>query len=114
MLDGASYYVVVFWSSTCGHCLIEMPILYDYLKGNAGVKVISVGLEDDSSRAGWETQITSYPNFINVYGDNKWENKFARGYGVNATPFFFVLDAQKKVMAKPNDVAELKIFFEKL
>jgi len=112
MLDGASYYVVAFWSSTCGHCLIEMPVLYDFLKGNTKVKVIAVGLEEEASKAGWETQITSYPNFINVYGENKWENKFAHGYGVNATPTFFVLDAQKKVIAKPDDVAELKLFFE--
>lgn len=111
-LTGSNYYVVAFWSSTCPHCLIEMPLLYDFLKDNSQTKVISVGLEDNTSKSGWETQIINYPKFINVYGENKWKNKFARDYGVNATPSFFVLDTDKKVIAKPDDVEELKAFFK--
>ena len=112
-LTNATYYVVTFWSSTCSHCLKELPILYDFLKNKPQVKVVAIGLEDDSSKAGWKTQISAYPNFVNVYGENKWQNKFARNYGVNATPSFFVLDADKKVIAKPDDVEELKVFFDK-
>lgn len=112
-LDNANTYIVVFWSSTCSHCLKEMPVLYDYLKNNQQTQVIAVGLEDDDSKTGWQEEITKYPKFINVYGENKWENKHAIDYGVNATPTFFVLDAKKKVLAKPNDVDELKMFFEK-
>ena len=112
-LDNANFYIVVFWSSTCAHCLKEMPVLYDYLKNNQYTQVIAVGLEDDDSKTGWQQEITKYPKFINVYGENKWENKHAKDYGVNATPTFFVLDVKKKVLAKPDDVDELKIFFEK-
>jgi len=104
-------YVVVFWSSTCGHCLQEMPILYNYLKANTNVQVIAVGLEDTESKAGWETMIKKYPEFSHVYGKDKWKNKYASDYGVNATPSFYVLDAEKKVLAKPDDVKELKVFF---
>ncbi|MDX5583477.1 MAG: thioredoxin family protein, partial [Aureibaculum sp.] len=110
-LTDANYYVVAFWSSTCSHCLIEMPVLYDLLKDSSQIKVISLGLEDDTSKSGWETQISNYPNFINIYGENKWQNQYARDYGVNATPSFFVLDKNKKVIAKPDDVEELKAFF---
>jgi len=113
-LTDASYYVVVFWSSTCPHCLMEMPLLYNFLKDNRQIKVISIGLEDNTSKAGWETQIANYPNFINVYGENKWKNSFARNYGVNATPSFFILDPDKKIIAKPDDVDELVTFFPKI
>lgn len=109
-LRGASTYVVVFWSSTCGHCLQEMPVLYNYLKSNTNVKVIAIGLEDNDSKAGWQTMIKKYPNFLHVYGKDKWNNEYASNYGVNATPSFYVLDAQKKVLAKPDDVKELKVF----
>ncbi|MDH5414518.1 MAG: hypothetical protein OEW87_10300, partial [Flavobacteriaceae bacterium] len=44
-LDNANFYIVVFWSSTCAHCLKEMPVLYDYLKNNQHMQVIAVGLE---------------------------------------------------------------------
>ena len=112
-LNKTENYIIVFWSSTCGHCLKEMPELYDYLKNNHQTQVIAIGLEDDDSKAGWQEEIKKYPKFINVYGENKWENTNARDYGVNATPTFFVLDAKKKVLAKPDDVDELKLFFEK-
>ena len=112
-LTNAEYYVVVFWSSSCGHCLKEMPILYDYLKDNTKTKVIAVGLEKEETKADWETLIIDYKDFIHVYGAYKWKNKFAREYGVNSTPSFFVLDANKKIVAKPYDVAKLKIFLEK-
>ena len=113
-LTDAANYIVAFWSSTCSHCLTEMPILYDLLKDNPQIKVVTVGLEDNTSKSDWETQIINYPNFINIYGENKWQNKYARDYGVNATPSFFVLDKNKKVIAKPDDVEELKAFFQKL
>jgi len=112
-LKTAQKYVVIFWSSTCSHCLQEMPILYNYLKNNAQVNVIAIGLEDDENKAGWQAMVTKYPNFTHVYGAKKWENKTAKNYGVNATPSYYVLDAQKKVLAKPNDVKELKLFFDK-
>ena len=44
---------------------------------------------------------------------NKWKNNFARNYGVNATPSFYILDADKKIIAKPDDVDELTTFFTK-
>ena len=112
-LKNAQKYVVVFWSSTCSHCLQEMPVLYNYLKNNTQVKVIAIGLEENVDKAGWETMILKYPNFKHVYGVNKWQNETAKSYGVNATPSFYVLDAQKKVLSKPNDVKELKLFFDK-
>jgi len=111
-LTNAVSYVIVYWSSSCGHCLKEMPVLYDYLKDNTKTKVIAVGLEKEDTKADWETLIVDYKNFIHVYGANKWKNEFAREYCVNSTPSFFILDANKKIIAKPYDVAELKMFYE--
>jgi len=111
-LNNASHYIVVFWSSTCGHCLKELPLLESYLQDKKDIKVIAIGLETEESKAGWQTEIAVYNNWIHVYGKNKWKNQFAREYGVNATPSFFILDAKKKILVKPDDIAELKVFFE--
>lgn len=110
-LADADRYIVVFWSSTCSHCLKEMPLLYDYLKDNTTTKVIAVGLEDTTSKAGWKTLIGGFKKFTHVYGEDKWKNNYAREYGVNATPSFYVLDANKKVLSKPDDVEALKHYF---
>ncbi|MDY7395931.1 TlpA disulfide reductase family protein [Aureibaculum sp. 2210JD6-5] len=111
-LSGFDNYVIVFWSTQCGHCLKEIPVLYDFLKDNSNTKVIAIGMEEDVSRPIWDKMVLNYPNFINVYGANKWQNKFAQAYGINSTPSYFILDTDKNIIAKPDDVEELKVFFE--
>ncbi|MCF6348493.1 MAG: AhpC/TSA family protein [Flavobacteriaceae bacterium] len=112
MLSDSSYYLVVFWSSSCGHCLKELPLLKEYLKDKNNVEVLSIGLETEESKMSWKDETYYYPDWIHIYGKDKWKNKFVRDYGVNATPSFFILDAKKKILAKPDDVEELKVFFE--
>jgi len=111
-LNGFDNYVIVFWSTQCGHCLKEIPVLYDSLKDNAKTKVIAIGMEEKVSKPVWEKMVLNYPNFINVYGVNKWQNEFAQEYGIHSTPTYLVLDADKNIIAKPDDVGALKVFFE--
>ncbi|MET2986629.1 TlpA family protein disulfide reductase [Aureibaculum conchae] len=111
-LSGFDNYVIVFWSSQCGHCLKEIPVLYESLKDKTNTKVIAFGMEEEVSKPIWEKLILNYPAFINVYGANKWQNKVAQEFGINSTPTYFILDADKKIIGKPNDVEEVKVFFE--
>lgn len=113
-LMGADYYVVVFWSSTCGHCLKEIPVLADFEKDKKNTKVVAIGLEEEESKAGWEDIIKDYPFFINIYGRGKWENPFAKTYAVHATPTYFILDKDKTIIAKPDTVGDLKVYFDRI
>src|SRR5690606_38211395 len=47
-LEGADNYLLIFWSSTCSHCLHELPLLHKYLESHTelSLKVVAVGLED--------------------------------------------------------------------
>ncbi len=112
-LNESEYYVVVFWSSECSHCLHEIPILESYIetlpKGH--IQVVAVGLEDDDKN--WSKKIKDFPDFIHVLGLGKWDNKIGDDYNVTATPTYFVLDKDKRIIAKPNTVEDLKSFFDK-
>lgn len=110
-LDVAQTYVVVFWSSTCSHCLDEIPQLQSFVKtlDKGLVQVIAIGLEDDPYK--WKDLTYSYPNFIHIYGEGKWDNKIGNDYGVTATPTYFILDKDKKIISKPEDFKVLKAFF---
>ncbi|MBT8305155.1 MAG: TlpA family protein disulfide reductase [Bacteroidia bacterium] len=111
-LDIANNYVVVFWSSTCSHCLEELPKLKDYIKASkeGELKVIAVGLEDEPYR--WNNESAYYPDFIHVYGEGKWDNPIGNAYGVSATPTYFILDKDKEIVSKPYDFSELKAYFK--
>ena len=110
-LNVAENYVVVFWSSTCSHCLDEIPQLQTFVNAldKNFIKVIAIGLEDEPYK--WKNLTYNYPNFIHVYGEGRWENKIGNDYNVSATPTYFVLDKDKKIISKPIDLKALKAFF---
>ena len=43
-----------------------------------------------------------------ILGLKKWENPIARTYQIYATPTYIVLDKNKKIIAKPETLVELK------
>lgn len=112
-LSGAEYYLLVFWSSSCGHCLDELPKVKSSVEENQkNVKVVAFGLEED--RENWSKTITQFPNFMHILGLEQWNNPVALAYGVNSTPTYFILDKDKKIIAKPKDLETLKSDLENL
>ncbi|WP_298417227.1 TlpA family protein disulfide reductase [uncultured Kordia sp.] len=109
--EGAENYIIVFWSSTCSHCLKEFPKLKAFVEGQEKGKfqVIAVGLEDE--RASWANETSFYPGFTHILGLGKWDNEIGNMYDVTSTPTFFVLDKDKRIIGKPYGVKELEEFF---
>ena len=111
VLEKSPYYLIIFWSSTCSHCLRELPKLHQKLKDKANVKVIAVGLEDHDYT--WKIETPKLSNFTHIIGLDKWENKFAKIYAIQQTPSYFILDKDKKIIAKPEQQEDVIIFLEK-
>lgn len=109
-LDIAENYLLIFWSSTCGHCLDELPKVNELLAAQNNLKVIAFGLEEDAEN--WQTKISEFPEFIHVLGLGKWDNPTSNVYGIESTPSYFLLDKDKTIIAKPYDVEALKAVLE--
>ncbi len=105
-LNIAEQYLIIFWSSTCGHCLDELPKVKAILDSKPNIKVIAIGLEDEAE--GWQKTISKYSDFIHVLGLGKWDNPISNAYGVGATPTYVLLDKDKTIIAKPYDFEALK------
>ena len=110
--NDAEQYVVVFWSSTCSHCLEELPKLQKYTNAleEGKLKIIAVGLDDDIYR--WKDKTYDFASFIHVFGEGKWDNEIGNAYGVTSTPTYFILDKNKKIIAKPYDFDDLKAYYQ--
>ncbi|WP_299884744.1 TlpA disulfide reductase family protein [uncultured Lacinutrix sp.] len=113
-LDNAENYLVIFWNSTCSHCLDELPILKEYAASleKGKLQVVAVALDNDKYR--WKNMTYDYPDFYHVYGEGKWENEIGNRYNAKATPSYFVLDKNKTILAKPYDFPEFKPYFDGL
>lgn len=103
-LKDANRYLIVFWSSSCSHCLEELPNVKAIVPENT--KVVTIGIEDDAEN--WKKEIKNYPNFIHVLGLEKWNNFIVKAYNINATPSYILLDKDKIIIAKPYDLEALK------
>src|SRR5690606_17506083 len=113
-LETSEYYVLIFWSSTCPHCLQELPKVQNLMKNYDAkeIKVIAYGIEDD--KANWEKVTANYPEFINVIGLEKWDNPLVKDYGIMSTPSYFVLNKNKIIISKPDDADGLEAFLKSL
>ena len=109
-LNDAEKYVLVFWSTSCSHCMREIPQLQTYLKNKKNIKVIAFALEEDA--VVWEnfSKINLY-GWHNALGLNKWQNETSKIYQIYSTPSYFILDKNKKIIAKPNDIDDVKEYF---
>ncbi len=109
-LTGTDYYIVLFFSSNCPHCQMEIPEFYKFISGIENLKVVAVGLEDE--KESWEAMTNEYSEFINILDLDKWSSQKVSDYGITAIPTYLVLDAEKNILAKPEDFEELKSLFE--
>lgn len=111
-LSIAENYILVFWSSTCSHCLKQIPKLQQYIKtlNSTKYKVIAIGLEDEPTN--WQKETIKYPEFLNIIKLKKWDSKVVLDYGLSSTPTYFVLDKDKKFLAKPEDLEELQTYLD--
>ena len=109
-LNVADKYILVFWSTTCSHCLQEIPKLYEFTMGNDAIHVVAVALEDH--KKDYEQFAKKLSTWTNVLGLKKWENEMAKEYKIELTPTYFILDKDKKIVAKPIHFEAIKAYFE--
>ena len=110
-MEGADCYILIFWSSTCSHCLHELPPLHERLKQYPEVKAIAIGLED--GKEPWEKESAKLPDFEHVLALDHWDSRYAKLYDIHKTPTFFILDADKRIIAKPENDKEVVAFLKR-
>jgi thiol-disulfide isomerase/thioredoxin len=109
-LKETDHYILIFWSSTCSHCLKELPALHKELKNYKNNTVVAVGLEDDETN--WNFEIKNLPNFKHALALGKWQSDYAQVFGIKQTPTYFVLDKDKRFIYKPKDDKEVISFLK--
>ncbi|MBS4014453.1 MAG: redoxin domain-containing protein [Bacteroidetes bacterium] len=113
----SKYLVLYFWDSDCSHCKKVTPKLKDvYNKmNNNELKVFAVNTE--ASREDWLNYVEKNNlNWINVH-DPVNTSGFREKYDLFAVPIIYVLDKDKKIIAKkinPEQLEELISHYERM
>jgi thiol-disulfide isomerase/thioredoxin len=107
----ANYTVLFFYAPSCGHCKEASPTLkafYEKNKAN-GIKVMAISTEHNMDD--WKSFITTYhlEGLINGF-DPLNQIDFNRKFDVVTTPTIYILDKNKKIIARKMPVEQLDDF----
>jgi peroxiredoxin len=104
----SEYTLVIFWSSECGHCIEMMPKVRDIYEKQKGKRYEILAVSLDTSRTEWTTFIAEEKlKWLNACELKGFDSKSADLYNIYATPTMFLLDREKKIIAKPISYREL-------
>lgn len=109
-LNDADYYLLVFWSSQCPHCLEQLPELHQKISTLDQVKTLAIGLE--SNIESWKKESTQFTGFNHSISMGGIISKAAITYEIKQTPTYYLLDAEKKILAKPQTIEEVFHLFK--
>jgi len=108
----ADFTIIYFWEPDCGHCKEATPMLKDYFEKNrsSGIEVFAVCTQQDHDK--WEKYIVDHSlSWINGW-DPQRLSRFDYLYNVEATPLIYILDRDKKIIAKRLAVEDIPSFIE--
>jgi thiol-disulfide isomerase/thioredoxin len=98
--------LLVFWSSTCPHCMEELPKLNEWVATREDLQVLAVSIDTDT--ATHLQAIKNFPNFIHSCNYKGWQTEAAISCYIAATPTFIMLDTDKKIAGKYSSFEQVK------
>jgi peroxiredoxin len=96
------YVLVVFWATTCPHCNRMLPKLKKWYEENREIDLEVLAVSIDTSASEWRKKLAEYElPWINCNEHVGWNGRVATDYNIYATPTMFLLDRDRKILAKP-------------
>jgi thiol-disulfide isomerase/thioredoxin len=106
---GAEYTLVVFYATTCPHCMSMMPRLKELYEQQKPRRFEVVAVSIDTSRTEWNKFLKEEKlSWINVSDLKGFGGKPADDFNIYATPTMFLLDKGKTILSKPISLMELE------
>jgi thiol-disulfide isomerase/thioredoxin len=110
----AKYLVLIFWEADCGHCKVAVPELYKIYENslkNMDVKVLAIStLFGEEGKMKWVDFVNQHQLYDWINAWNPYSYDFKMKYDVLTTPQIYILDENKKILAKrisPDQVEEI-------
>lgn len=106
------YIVLDFWGSWCGWCIKGFPTMKRYYKKyKAKMEIVGIACNDTEEK--WKNSVQKNElDWLNVINNKDIDKDVSVMYGIQAYPTKFILDKDRKIIAKY--VGESDAFYKKL
>jgi len=107
----ADYIIIVFWDPNCGHCQKEIPKLHDWYvkKNDKRILVYSVSIDRKDTEFKKFIREKKLTSFIHVW-DKYTYTDFRRMWDIYSTPVIYIVDKDKKIIAKRISAEQIEEF----
>jgi len=103
--------ILYFWSYDCEHCLEETPKLVAWLKNHPEINLFTACATPDEDK--WKEKLKSFKMPGTHVIDPELKANYIYTYNIFSTPEIFVIDKNKKILAKYlSDTKELETFLK--
>ena len=107
------YTIVFVWDPDCGHCKKSIPVIQDFYNKykDKNIMVYAISTINYEELEEWKKLIKEFNlDWVNV-ADPYHQTNFRKIYDISSTPQIFVLDKDKKIIAKRIAAQQLEEFF---
>jgi thiol-disulfide isomerase/thioredoxin len=104
----SEYTLVIFWATYCGHCVELMPEIREWYTTEKPANLELFSISIDTVKSNWieYNKLIDLPG-ISTHEPMGWGGKSSEEYNIYATPTMFLLDRERKIIAKPYTFGEL-------
>jgi thiol-disulfide isomerase/thioredoxin len=108
----AEFTILYFWEPDCGHCKEATPLLKKYYDQNRGKGIEVFAVCTQNEKEVWEKYIVENSlTWINGWDPNR-VSRFDVYYNIDSTPAVYILDRDKKIIAKRLPVENIGSFID--
>lgn len=101
--------LVIFYASWCPHCNELLPQISEIYNNTKERSFEVIAISIDTNKTDWMNFITRNKfKWINACDLKGWSSPAANEYYLYATPSMFVIDNQRKIIAKPYLIEDIK------
>ncbi len=96
----ADYTIVYFWDSECGFCRQATPKIKKAYENLSDINIVVFSVNTEADKDKWLNVIANYEHDWIHVNDVRNRSGFRDKYNIYAIPKIFILDAEKKILAK--------------
>ncbi len=104
--------LIVFYWSQCPHCREIVPKIFRLYNNQKEKKVEVLAVALDEKIKDWIKFVkNNHLSWLNASDLKGWNGKTSSDYFIYATPTMFLVDKDKRIIAKPFGITDLKKWF---